>query len=69
MSPESRVGGADGLGGVFDDVEVEFLGEGHDLVHIGHLAVEVDGDDRLRRSRESGVGGSCLVSLEIADEP
>ena len=32
---------------VFDDIEVVLFGNFHDLVHIGRLTIEVDGDDCL----------------------
>lgn len=39
------VGCADGLSGVFDDVELVLFGESEDGVHVGALAEEVDWDD------------------------
>ncbi len=49
---------ADGLRGVFDHGEVVLGCEGHDFVHVSHLAVEVDGDDRLERQVR---GAGCAV--------
>ena len=42
------VRGAVGLAGVFDDNEVELASDFEDRVHVGRLAVKVDGDYGLR---------------------
>ena len=39
--------GQPGLAGVFDDEEVMLFGDGHDFVHIGGDAEDVDGEDGL----------------------
>lgn len=49
------VGGTDGLGVVFHDVDAVFFGEGHDGLHVAALPVEVDGDDGLGALRDGGL--------------
>jgi hypothetical protein len=48
---------ADGLGGVFDDGEFEFFGDGMEFVHVGALAEEMD---RQQRGNFARVGGELL---------
>ena len=43
------VSGAVGLAGIFDDDEVISLCDFHDGIHVGRLAVEMDGNNRLYR--------------------
>ena len=50
------------MAGVFDDVEVVLLGDGHDGVHVGHLAKEVDGDDGFGFG---GDGGGDEVGVDV----
>ncbi len=47
--------GADRLGGVLDNHELMLLGDLHQGVHVGHLAVEVHGHDGARAG-----GDFCL---------
>ena len=42
-----RVGGANGLSTIFHDKEGMVLGELHEGLHVGGLAVEVNGYDSL----------------------
>ena len=44
--------GADRLGGVLDDRDAALPGGRHDRGHLGHLAEEVDGDDRAGSLRD-----------------
>ena len=37
--------GANRLGGVFDDDQPVFLSDLHHRIHVGHLAVEMHGND------------------------
>lgn len=46
------VAGAEGLGAVFDDQQVVFLGDGHDFVHGAGVAVQVDGHDGAGAGRD-----------------
>ena len=43
----SFIGCGDGLGSVFDDIEIMPGGNLHDGVHVAHLAIEVDRNDGL----------------------
>lgn len=57
------LGGTKSLGGVFDDVKVMLRGKGHDGVHVGHLAEEVDWDDGFGFSPDEG-GGVDGIEIE-----
>ena len=54
---------SDCLGCVFDNGKVEFRCDGVDLVHVGDLAVEVDGDDGFEASPWSMVRGQDMAEM------
>ena len=53
--PPPLVLGADGLGGVLNHDQAATPGDVQDRVHLGALAVEVDGNDRLRARRNAAL--------------
>ena len=63
----AAVGRAPGLGAVFDDEQVMLAREGHDRVHVGRVAGEMDDHDRLgfRREAAADVGGVEIVGVRV----
>src|ERR1039457_3670986 len=60
--PEAVAAPLDAVGGVFDERKAVAVGETPERDHVGHEAVEVDGDDRLRaRSDRRRDGGGVDV--------
>ena len=61
--------GAEGLGGVFDELEIVFAGDGGEGVHVGALAEEVDGEDGgVLEAGWEGFGEDFLDGLGVEVE-